>query len=67
MKLKFRKNYRAGIGRKPLLAAISCKINKKKVYECPSCSYEKLFHKGTGIYECKKCFIKTSGGAYELV
>ena len=35
-------------------------------FKCPHCSYVKVKRVSHGIYECKKCNVKFTGGSYFL-
>lgn len=38
---------------------------RSKMYMCPVCQYPKVTRKVTGIWECKKCSHKFTGGVWE--
>jgi len=38
---------------------------KSRKYTCPVCQYQKVTRKVAGIWECKKCSHKFSGGVWE--
>lgn len=60
---RFGSRYGVGIRRRVL------KIEKtqKKRHKCPSCGFLKSKRMAAGIYVCKKCGAKFSGGAYKPV
>ena len=39
-------------------------IKQKGKHECPQCNYMKVGRVSSGIWECRKCGYKFSGGAY---
>ena len=41
-------------------------VEKKKTKECPYCGRKQLKRVDSGIFECQKCKIKFTGGAYTL-
>ncbi|MEF8873901.1 MAG: 50S ribosomal protein L37ae [Candidatus Thermoplasmatota archaeon] len=38
---------------------------KKKEYECPRCSHQKVKRESTGIWNCSRCGLTFAGGAYD--
>lgn len=51
-----------GVGLRKRLVKVESK-QKKKV-KCPKCGFKKIKRLAIGIYNCKKCNAKFSGGAY---
>jgi len=39
----------------------------KKTYGCPQCGFESIRRKSVGIWECGKCGLTFTGGAYAPV
>ena len=37
---------------------------QRKKHACPKCTYKSLKRVSTGVWECKRCGMKTAGGAY---
>ena len=48
------------------LRAKIVEIEKKQraKFKCPNCNYIKVKRVSPGIYECRKCYVKFTGGAY---
>ena len=42
------------------------KVEAKKTKKCPHCGKEQIKRVASGIWECKKCKNKFTGGAYIL-
>lgn len=64
----YRRKYRAQFGRRPVLRAIEILKEKKKKYNCPSCSYQKKVSRiSTGIYKCSKCFVQFASDSYTFL
>lgn len=53
---------RYGLKIKKRFLDVNTKLKSKNI--CPSCQSDKLKRTSAGIYECKKCGNKTTGGAY---
>lgn len=51
-----------GVGIRKRLVKVESKQRKK--YKCPKCGFKKIKRTAIGIFVCKKCNAKFSGGAY---
>jgi len=51
-----------GVGIRKRLVKVESK--QKKKFKCPKCVFKKIKRTAIGIFECKKCNAKFSGGAY---
>ena len=58
---KFGARYGVSVRRR----AGSAIAKKSKFYTCPKCQYTKVRRQVAGIWECKKCGYKFSGGVWE--
>ena len=54
---------RYGRRSKKVSASIEAKLKQK--HECPNCERKTLRRITAGIWECRKCKLKTIGGAYQ--
>jgi len=54
---------RYGVSVRRRVGAVIAKRSKK--YTCPVCQYPKVTRKVSGIWECKKCSHKFTGGVWE--
>ncbi len=54
---------RYGVGVKKRVLKVEQKQNLPKV--CPFCSFSKIKREAAGLYNCRKCGSKFTGGAYE--
>ncbi|MBA3043781.1 MAG: 50S ribosomal protein L37ae [Candidatus Thermoplasmatota archaeon] len=53
---------RYGVSVKSRLKTVEMKAKKK--YTCPKCSYTSVRRVSAGIWECRHCGLKFTGGAY---
>ncbi len=53
---------RYGVGIKKRVLKVEEK--QKNLAPCPFCGFEKISRKAAGLFECKKCSAKFTGGAY---
>ncbi len=53
---------RYGVGIRKRLLKVEQK--QKEAFECPSCGYKKVKREAAGIFACRKCQTRFSGGAY---
>lgn len=53
---------RYGVGIKKRVLKVEEK--QKNLNACPFCGFSKIVRKAAGLYECKKCASKFTGGAY---
>lgn len=53
---------RYGVGIRKRLLKVEEKQSQK--YPCPKCGFSKLKRKSKGVYICRKCKVKFTGGAY---
>ncbi len=51
-----------GVGIRKRLVKVESK--QKKSFKCPKCGFKKIKRTAIGIFECRKCDAKFSGGAY---
>ncbi|MDI6917536.1 MAG: 50S ribosomal protein L37ae [Thermoplasmatales archaeon] len=56
---------RYGVSVKSQINAVEAKTKEK--YHCPKCNYKSVRRVGSGIWECRRCGLKFTGGAYTPV
>jgi len=56
---------RYGVSVKSQINAIEKKTKEK--HPCPKCNYKSVRRVGSGIWECRHCGLKFTGGAYTPV
>jgi large subunit ribosomal protein L37Ae len=58
---RFGSRYGRGIRKR----VIKVEEKQKNLAPCPSCGFKKMKRLAAGLFECKKCGVKFTGGAYE--
>jgi large subunit ribosomal protein L37Ae len=56
--------YQARYGVRARTVTRNIEIIQKRKQECPTCGHKKVKRISTGIWQCRKCGAKYTGGAY---